>query len=134
MRLSPIHLGLALSQLLTLAGFVTLLGGLGAPLLPSARSARSNALLTKYSLWEGVRHAHCNIPRTFGRTTDHDWLIKMWSDTGCVRHTAAALQKTANGLNIAGIADSTAQVRYPLSGVPCRHNPAPALQARSNVH
>ena len=32
MRASPIYLGLALSQALTLAGFLTLLGGLGAPL------------------------------------------------------------------------------------------------------
>jgi len=36
MRFSPLVLGLALSQLLTLAGFVTLLGGLGAPSPPSA--------------------------------------------------------------------------------------------------
>ena len=34
MRSSPLYLGLALSQALTLAGFLTLMGGLGAPLRP----------------------------------------------------------------------------------------------------
>ena len=47
--------------------------------------------------------------------------------------TAAALQKTANGLNIAGIADTTAQVSYSSSNVPCAYGPASALQARGNV-
>jgi len=80
-----------------------------------------------------VRHAHCNYLRTLGRLRNMNWLIEPWSETSRVPRTAAALQKTANGLNIAGIADTTAQVRASSSGAPCRHSPARALHTRSHV-